>query len=99
MTKFLLLYFRRPVETRGELVFENGESEKIIEVPIIDDEVYEKDETFDLILTNVSGVVRRDGGGGGGGRAGKREKKQGEEGKRDKRAGETRGEEGNKAGQ
>lgn len=34
----------------GTLVFEHGEREKVIEIPIIDDQEYEKDESFEVEL-------------------------------------------------
>ena len=38
----------------GTLVFEQGQTEKSIRIPIIDDTSYEKDESFKLILTNAT---------------------------------------------
>ncbi|XP_006824699.2 sodium/calcium exchanger 1-like [Saccoglossus kowalevskii] len=38
----------------GELVFEHGEKQKSIDIPIVDDQEYEKDESFKLELLEVS---------------------------------------------
>jgi solute carrier family 8 (sodium/calcium exchanger) len=43
------------VHTSGELVFEHGEAAKNIEVQIVDDDVYEKDESFTVCITDVTG--------------------------------------------
>jgi solute carrier family 8 (sodium/calcium exchanger) len=42
-------------ETSGTLVFENGELEHAIKVPIVDDCEYEKDETFTFTLSEPNG--------------------------------------------
>ncbi|XP_072167708.1 sodium/calcium exchanger Calx-like [Diadema setosum] len=39
----------------GTLVFEHGEREKFIEIPIIDDQEYEKDESFEVELSEPTG--------------------------------------------
>ena len=39
----------------GTLVFEHGEREKFIEIPIIDDQEYEKDESFEVELSDPTG--------------------------------------------
>nr|XP_006824698.1 PREDICTED: sodium/calcium exchanger 3-like [Saccoglossus kowalevskii] len=39
---------------KGELVFEHGEKQKSIDIPIVDDQEYEKDESFKLELLEVS---------------------------------------------
>jgi solute carrier family 8 (sodium/calcium exchanger) len=39
----------------GTLVFEQGETEKTVKIPIVDDNAYEKDETFRLELINATG--------------------------------------------
>ena len=39
----------------GTLIFADGETSKTIEVPQLDDVLYEGDETFDVILSNVQG--------------------------------------------
>jgi len=43
------------VSTSGELVFEHGEAVKHIEVEIVDDDVYEKDESFLVCITDITG--------------------------------------------
>lgn len=45
-------------ETKGTLTFEHGEMKKTIIVPIIDDDAYEKDETFQVVLENPTGGAK-----------------------------------------
>ena len=45
----------RTVGFLGELVFEHGEAVKHIEVEIVDDDVYEKDESFLVCITDITG--------------------------------------------
>merc|ERR1719253_2340924 len=42
----------------GKLVFQNGESAKVIEIPIIDDEKYEKREHFKVFIENADGGAK-----------------------------------------
>jgi len=37
----------------GKLTFKDGETRKLIEIPIVDDDLYEKDEKFSVFLENV----------------------------------------------
>ena len=43
------------VLTSGTLVFANGEISKLIDMALVDDAVYEGDETFGIVLDNVQG--------------------------------------------
>ncbi len=42
----------------GTLVFEHGEREKNLEIPIIDDQEYEKDESFQVELSDPTGGAK-----------------------------------------
>ena len=42
---------------RGTLTFASGESKKIVSVPVLDDEIDEDDESFNLLLSHPEGTV------------------------------------------
>ena len=46
------------VLTAGTLTFGDGETNKVIRVPILDDSLVEGDEVFEVVLTNVTGGAR-----------------------------------------
>ena len=49
-----------PIHLQGVLEFQPGEQEQTIVIPIVDDQEYEKDEYFRVLLTDPMGGVKFD---------------------------------------
>jgi hypothetical protein len=44
----------------GEVIFEAGETQKVIKVEIVDDDDFEDDEVFDIVIDSIDGVERNE---------------------------------------